>query len=122
MWLCGIGRKVFDKNCDLQDNPGFCLKEKSIIVVRMVRLVTLMAAEMEMGSSVKTKMTHSNISSSHLKLILGVIQQLHCGHNNCVTVVLHNFIFSFTYIILHEMYNVCTIWMLYLLSILNLIH
>jgi hypothetical protein len=43
---------------------------------------------------------HINMSQLHLMLILGVIHQLHYGYNINVNVVLSNFIFSFTYLIL----------------------
>jgi hypothetical protein len=74
----------------------FNLKEKIILVIMMVRLMTLVAAAMVMESTARMKKTHINIIQLHLMLFLGVIQQLHCGYNNYVTVILHNFICCFT--------------------------
>jgi hypothetical protein len=63
--------------------------------------VTLVAAATVMEVTSRTKRMQINIIQLHSMLILGVTQQLHCGYNNYVTVVLHTFIFSFAqYIIL----------------------
>jgi hypothetical protein len=71
MWLCGISRKVFARNCN-QEIGGFCLNEKSILVVLMAILVTLVAAETVMEITVRMKRPHINIIQLHLMLLLGV--------------------------------------------------
>jgi hypothetical protein len=69
-------------------------------VAPMVKLVTLVTAATGMESKVRMKRMHSNMSQLHLMLIFDVIHQLYYDYNKNTTVVLHNFIFSFTYLLL----------------------
>jgi hypothetical protein len=60
----------------------FCLKENSITVAMMVKLMTLVAAAMGMESTVRMKRMHINMIQFHLMLLLDVIHKLHYGFNN----------------------------------------
>jgi hypothetical protein len=100
----------------------FCLKENSIAVALMVTFVTLVEAAPGTEITARMKRMHSNMSQLHLMLLFDVIHKLHYGYNNNVTVVLHNFIFRFRYLLLQSDIRsiICALYAYYFYSLFRI--